>query len=102
MVDGRYARSTRPERAIPPDRHDTRREATDSQTAAARQAADLAAQEAAATREALERLQQAQERQAEALRELLEKRLPEPQAKRMGLVARVKAILWGDRKHGKL
>ena len=32
----------------------------------------------------------------------LEKRLPEPQAKRMGLVARVKAILWGDRKHGEL
>lgn len=68
----------------------------------ARQEAARAAQEAAATREALERLQAAQERQAEALREWLEKRLPEPQAKRMGLVARVKAILWGDRKHGEL
>jgi len=83
------------------------------QTAAARQAADLAAQEAAVTREALaesekrhaeafERMHQAQERQAEDLREWLEKRLPEPQAKRVGLVARMKAILWGDRKHGKL
>jgi DNA-binding transcriptional MerR regulator len=76
--------------------------AQQQQTAAAQQEAARAAQEAAATREALERLQAAQERQAEALREWLEKRLPEPQAKRMGLVARVKAILWGDRKHGEL
>ncbi len=66
------------------------------------EALEQARQEAAATREAMERLQAAQERRADELREWLEKRLPEPQAKRMGLVARVKAILWGDRKHGEL
>jgi len=42
-------------------------------------------------------LQQAQERQAEALREWLEKRLPEPQAKRVGLVARVQRMLARDK-----
>lgn len=48
--------------------------------------------------DAIQRVQASAEHQAEDLRSWLTERLPEPQAKRLGLVARVKAILTGDKR----
>ena len=67
--------------------------AQQQQTAAAIEVADRHHQEA------MERMIEAQEAQMQELRQWLESRLPPTEAKRLGLVARMKAMLGRDR-HG--
>jgi len=67
--------------------------AQQQQTAAAIEVADRHHQEV------LERMIEAQEAQMQELRQWLESRLPPKEAKRLGLVARIRAMLGRDR-HG--
>lgn len=68
--------------------------AQQQQTAAAIEVADRHHQEA------LERMIEAQEAQMQELKAWLENRLPPAEAKRLGLVARVRAMLRRDHRHG--
>ena len=68
--------------------------ATQQQTAAAIEAAERR------HAEAMERLHEQQEAQMDELRQWLETRLPPTEAKPLGLVARIRAMLGRDRRHG--